>query len=503
MTGLKKQLLMPILKRLFFVFFGLFLVISINLNGQGYRIHIAMKGLTADTVILGEYFTSRMIPKDTIVLDGKGQGVFEGAEPFQGGLYLIYLSPEKYFDLLLGDDQFLSIRADTSDLVGSILFEGSEDNTIFQEYKNYLQLKRGELEKQQKLLSGATTEADSSRIQQKVKQINGEMEAYMDEIETGHATLFVSDFVGATRESFPPQDLLNGDRRHDDSIRFFYYKNHYLDRFDPFNIRLLHTPLYEGKIKNYITRAVPQHPDSLVVAVDFLLEGSRSDSALYRYMLITLFNHFAESKFMGMDVVYFHIAEHYYIPDATWSSADFIIKLKDNLEKNKPTLIGQKAPNLIMRRVEPEHFQMAAEDTLIKRDPHIGQDFFTHDINAEFTILYFWEADCSHCKTATPALYDVYSRMKDKGVEVLSVHVINTVEGKELWVDFVNEHGLYDWVNCWSPYSNDFRGLYNLQSYPQLFIFDRDKKIVAKRVTPEQAEHIINNLIAIGLKNNS
>ncbi len=90
---------------------------------------------------------------------------------------------------------------------------------------------------------------------------------------------------------------------------------------------------------------------------------------------------------------------------------------------------------------------------------------------------------------------------KEKDVEVISVHVINTIEGKELWVDFVNEHGLYDWINCWSPYSNDFRKVYNLQSYPQLFILDRDKKIVAKRVTPEQAEQIINNLIAIESKN--
>ena len=267
--------------------------------------------------------------------------------------------------------------------------------------------------------------------------------------------------------------------------------------FDPFNIRLLHTPLYEGKIKNYLSRAIPQHPDSLIVAVDFLLNGSRINDELYRYMLITLFNHFAESKFMGMDVVYFHIAEYYYIPDATWSSAEFIKKLKENLELNKPSLIGQKAPNLIMRRIPEEHFLMAMQDTVIKNDPHVGHDFFIHDIDARYTILYFWEADCGHCQKATPALYDVYSRLKEKNVEVISIHVINSVEGKGLWVDFVNEHGIYNWINCWSPYSNEFRKLYNLQSYPQLIILDQGKKIVAKRVTPEQAEDIINNLIRI------
>ena len=146
---------------------------------------------------------------------------------------------------------------------------------------------------------------------------------------------------------------------------------------------------------------------------------------------------------------------------------------------------------------------MAAQDTAIKQDPHIGYDFYLYDIEARYTILYFWEADCGHCQTATPVLHEAYSRLKDKGVEVISVHVINSIEGKEKWVDFVNENQLLGWLNCWSPYSNEFRKSYNLQSYPQLFVLDKDKVIVAKRVTPEQAEQIINNLIKIESNDNS
>ena len=473
------------------------LLFSTGLSGQGYRIEVDIKGLSGDTLILGEYFTSRMVPKDTLILQKNGNGIFENDTLFRGGLYLIYFSPDKYFDFLLGDDQQFSIEADTADLAGSIRFSGSEDNSLFLEYKNFLQQKREQLNQTQSQISPSATAADSAQAREQLKEINHEMENYMDDFEVEHPTLFVTTFIGATREPVPPDELLNGDRRHDDSVRFFYRKAHFLDRFNPFDVRLLHTPLYEGKIKSYIGSVVPQHPDSLIVAVDYLLEGSKSENELYRYLLITLFNHFAESKFMGMDVVYFHIAEYYYIPDATWSSEDFISKLQENLDKNKPTLIGQTAPNLVMRMVPADHFQMAQQDTAIKKDPHIGENFFTNDIKAEYTILYFWEADCGHCKKSTPVLYEVYSRLKEKNVEVISAHVINTIEGKELWVDFVNEHGLYDWINCWSPYSNDFRQLYNLQSYPQLFILDRDKKIVAKRVTPEQAEQIINNLIAI------
>ena len=473
------------------------------LLAQGYRIEVDIAGLSRDTVILGEYFTSRMIPVDTVVLDQKGRGIFEGDQAFTGGLYVMYIDPAHYFDLLLGDDQELALRVDTSDLEHTLSFRGSEDNRVFQEYKIYLQQKQGEMKALASRFGSTSTPEDSLDLVRQQKQVNREMEQYMDQIGTTYPKLFVSEFIGATREPFAPESLLNGTSRYDDSIRYFYYRKHYLDRFDPFNIRLLHTPLYEGKILNYLDRAVSQNPDSLIAAVDYLLTGSRKNDELYRYMLITLFNHFAESKYIGMDAVYFHIAEYYYIPDATWSSPEFISKLRENLDNSKPTLIGQTAPNVIMRRIPEEHFAMAAEDTAIKRDPHIGYDFYIHDIDAPYTILYFWEADCSHCQAATPVLHEVYERLHDKGVEVICVHVINSIEGKEKWVDFVNEHQLLGWINCWSPYSNEFRKLYNLQSYPQLFILDKNKKIVAKRVTPEQAEQIINNLIEAASNKNS
>jgi len=221
---------MSIIRRLFLTA-STILLLSSTLTGQGYSIEVAISGLSRDTLILGEYFTSRMVPKDTIVVNEKGVGRFEGSDPFQGGLYLIYFSPGYYFDLLLGDDQEFKVKADTSDFAGSATFDGSEDNQIFQEYKSFLQRKRGELENQQAQLANAATGSDTAAIRDRQKQINVEMEEYMNKINHEHVSLFVSDFIGATRESFPPEDILTGERKHDDSIRYFYYRQHYFDRF--------------------------------------------------------------------------------------------------------------------------------------------------------------------------------------------------------------------------------------------------------------------------------
>ncbi|MFZ5940507.1 MAG: redoxin family protein [Bacteroidota bacterium] len=469
-------------------------VLSLPLAGQGYEIEINVKQMAGKPVILGEYFTSRMVPKDTVILDKAGKGVFRGETAFKGGLYILYFSPTRIADFLMDKNQRFSIRIDPADLLNKTVFSGSSENVVFQEYKKYLEKQRTAMNALKTELEACTDAADSTRIRKNMDELNRQTGDYIDGLIEKDPGLFSSTFLRAMKDVEVPEELLKGTKQQVDSIRYFYYKNHFFDNMDPADVRLLHTPLYEPRVKTYIEKVVTQIPDSLIAACDYLIGKTRNDDELFRYMLVTLFNYFADSKYVVMDKVYFHIAEKYYIPYASWSSPDFITKLKENLELNKPTFVGNTAPDFTLRAIAPELVQLSATDTTLKKDPHIGYSFNLHQINSKFTLLYFWEADCGHCKKSSPELQEVYERIKDKGVTVLACHVINSVEGKVLWMDFLNEYGMYDWINCWSPYNNDFRKMYNLQSFPQLFLLDKDKKIIAKRLTPQQAEEIINSI---------
>jgi thiol-disulfide isomerase/thioredoxin len=243
---------------------------------------------------------------------------------------------------------------------------------------------------------------------------------------------------------------------------------------------------------NYITKVVPQIPDSLIVETDKLIEKSRSDSTLYRYMLITLFNYFGKSNYMGMDAVQIHIAEKYYITDSWWSDSKFIADLKERVEKTKPLLIGKIAPDIELMLVPAEHFMKAQNDTTLKKFPHVGTLIRLSQIEAEYLVLVFWEADCGHCKTAIPKLYEIYENsLKSKGIKVLAVSTLFGEEGKVKWTDFINSHHLYSWMNAWNPYSYDFKVQYDVLTTPQ-FILDKNKKIIAKKIAVEQIEDIIN-----------
>jgi hypothetical protein len=79
-------------------------------------------------------------------------------------------------------------------------------------------------------------------------------------------------------------------------------------------------------------------------------------------------------------------------------------------------------------------------------------------------------------------------------VKILAVSTLFGEDGKVKWVDFVNQHGLYDWMNAWNPYSYEYKLTYDILTTPQIYILDENKTIIAKKVGPEQVEEIIRSL---------
>ncbi len=110
------------------------LIATTALSAQGYNIGINAPDFAGKQIIIAEYFTSRMVPKDTLDLNLLGTGTFSAEEAFDGGLYVLYFDPGHFFDFMIGDDQEFEIQVDSSDFTKLTKFEGSEDNRLFFEY---------------------------------------------------------------------------------------------------------------------------------------------------------------------------------------------------------------------------------------------------------------------------------------------------------------------------------------------------------------------------------
>jgi thiol-disulfide isomerase/thioredoxin len=454
---------------------------------KGYSIDITINGLHDTTVIMGHYLGKSMYPDDTAKLDKAGKGILKGKKTLNQGMYIVYLPDGKYFEFIMGADQEFSIYNDTSDLIKNYKITGSPDNDVFASFQSFMLQKRGLMEELQKSY-GTANDEEKEKIRKQIEELGKERINKINAIVKQNPDLFASVFLKATLETDVPDSLKSNQEK-----AYQYYKKHYFDNFNLSDVRLLYTPLYEDKMLHYLDNVIIQIPDTLIRAVDMILDASRADTNLFRYVLITLFNKYGKSNIMGMDAVQVHIARKYYIPYASWNTEDFKKELISRCDILEPILLGKTAPDVQLRYVPADHFQAAANDTALKHYPHAGEFFKISDVQADFTVLIFWEATCSHCKTAVPQLYKIYQdSLKTMGVKVIAVSTLFGEDGKEKWIDFVNSHQLYDWINAWNPYDYQFKITYDVRTTPQIYILNKQKEIIGKHLGPEDVVGLIN-----------
>jgi thiol-disulfide isomerase/thioredoxin len=487
---LKKRIIILII--LLFVFVAFFQ----NLSAQGYKIKVNIPLFKDSSIILGHYLANgnALYPNDTLKLDKNGTGVFKGPKPLPGGMYFIYLPAKKYFDLILSESQLFSIDVtDTVNFLKTVKFKGSAENQLFYNYRNLIGVKSEEINLIIKKKKTVSEPQERDSLGKAAEKINSEVVEYINKIKKDNPQLFFSTFLTAIEDiAVPPPPKDNKGNIIDSSFQYNYWHHHFFDNFNYADPRLLRTPIYEKAILKYFEKVVPQMPDSINAEIDIMLNKVKGNEEVFRYLVSSLLKYYGSSQIVGMDAVLAHVAEKWFLPYATWIDKASKEKLKKEVDRINPNIIGKVAPDIKLMQIPTDHFLLSKTDTAAKSNPYIGTSFNISDIKAKYLVVVFWESDCGHCQKTLPFLYDsIYPRLKGKDVKILAVHMVGSVEGKRKWIDFVNEHQMYDWINAWSPFSYDYMDLYNVSYKPLIYILDENKKIICKRIGPEQIEKVI------------
>jgi hypothetical protein len=76
-----------------------------------------------------------------------------------------------------------------------------------------------------------------------------------------------------------------------------------------------------------------------------------------------------------------------------------------------------------------------------------------------------------------------------------------TEGGKEPWLKFIREHNLKDWVHVYQTQAMKdadyaagkpgFRQLYDVYQTPMLYLLDKDKRIIAKKLSYQQLDELL------------
>ncbi len=445
-------------------------------QGKGYNVKVKIKGLNAeDACYLGNYFGDKQYVQDTAKMDVKGYFVFRNEEEVAGGIYFIVLPDRKYFEVIMDKEQIFILETDTSDLINNMKVRNSEDNQQFYEYLKFIDAKHKQITPlADKLKENSEDSVGNEVIKEKIKVINKDVEDFKLNYINKNPNKFLSKVFLASKEvEVPDAPLL--DNGHIDSLfTYKYYKEHYFDNIDFTDDRLLRTPIFHNKLNNYISNLVLQIPDSIIKESDYLIAKAKDNKEVFKYLVWFITNYSERSNIMGMDAAFVHMVETYYMTNkAFWIKPDQLQKITERATKLKPLLLGKVAPNVTVM-------------------DSVGRKHSLHNVKAKYTVLYIWSTDCGHCKKMTPVLKDYYIENKAKGIEVFA---LCTETDMDEWKKKVLEYNA-PWINVWDPINmSNFRDMYDVYSTPIIYLLDKDKKIIAKRIDVEQLKEFLDKMM--------
>ena len=112
-------------------------------------IQIRAKQLAGENILLAYYYFGQVYVKDSLELDAKGKGTFKSKEKYPQGLYAICVKRAPVIDLILGDDQSMTVKIDTTNHYDKVSVEGSLESLEFNNYALFMkQLQRTSREKE-------------------------------------------------------------------------------------------------------------------------------------------------------------------------------------------------------------------------------------------------------------------------------------------------------------------------------------------------------------------
>ena len=464
-------------------------VFNINNNTKdGYKISGEVKNLQDSTVMLAYYFGGKQYATDTANITN-GKFTFEGEEALKGGMYLVVLSENKYFDLIISEQNFsFSTRLD--DLVGAMTFKDSKENPPFYEYLNFITDMQKEVTPIRQKLE--TSEGETkNKLQEKANTIDLKVKKFRADFMIRNENKFFSKIVLATTEIEIPEAPLDSTGNPDKIFPYLFYKKHFWDNIDFSDERMLRTPIFFNKMDQYLDKLTAKHPDSINISADILVEKSKENEEIFQYVVSYITSNYERSKIMGMDAVFVHMVEKYYITNqCNWVDSIQLVKIADRAQKIAPNLIGRKASDFLDIYGRP-----FMKDTL-------GVTHTLQEINADYTVLVFFGPTCGHCKKEMPKIKHDVDSLIFNGYDIKTFAVATEFDKKE-WKKFINMQKTGDWINVadinhddeGNPVaSSDWRDKYDIYSTPVIYLLDKEKKIIAKRITHKQIVEIISRL---------
>ncbi len=235
----------------------------------------------------------------------------------------------------------------------------------------------------------------------------------------------------------------------------FFFKGQFADPV------LIQTDLIPRKIIRYLSlytgerSGQEEQQEELINAVDVIMQHAMENESVFYYVLEYLINGFES---MEMPLVSEHLTGRYLLGDICFEEGRLLDQ--PGISPGKGFKEGDRMPG----------FSFVALD---------GRNVDLHEIQSEYTLIFFWGSWCHHCERIIDELFEMYNDYRSEGEGFFEVVAIGIEDDEEMWVYQIEKAG-YNWINYSSmerwdcPIAMD----YNLLGTPTMILLDSEKRFL-------------------------
>ncbi|HRP88799.1 MAG TPA: DUF5106 domain-containing protein [Edaphocola sp.] len=458
---------------------GMFALNSFAQKQYGYQVEVTFKQPIKDKKVYLAHYFGKGLPTiyklDSATVQNGTKAVFQKKDSILGGLHLImFENNSRFFHFLLDNGYSVKVETDT---FGKAHFIENQINKDFEEEENKLIVLQKQKDEWRKKYDNAKSKSEKSKAEKQYQSLlQAEKDLRRAYVASHPGNLLSLIFNAMDAPDIPKKKHYLKNGKEDTLYNARYYKEHYWDKFDFTDNRLVKTGLLDSKLNDYFSNMVYPIPDSVNYEMDNILKKAEPAKEIYKYILHWLGNWTVNNKMMGVDGSFVYLVENYYGKGkAYWLDSAAIAKYQDRAAQIAPNVLGNKAPKLTL------------QDLNTLKDVEL-----TTATNSPYTLIIFWSIECGHCKEEMPKISEMYNKeLKKMGVEVISVPV--TVDGGDDIRKAYNDWKVSsDWVTLVDAHNKrDYLHLYDAYSTPVIYVLDKDKVIVGKKLASSSIIPII------------
>ncbi|MBO5763950.1 MAG: thioredoxin family protein, partial [Bacteroidales bacterium] len=228
---------------------------------------------------------------------------------------------------------------------------------------------------------------------------------------------------------------------------------------------------------NAYLKSIEYNPtDTVIARVNALIMSAPNKEVQAQYAQ-KAFAYFYKPNIMGQEAVSVAVAQEWFLSKKLeWPSKDGYFMLQTFVNFNKHSLVGMKAPKLVMQDTQ-------------------GDSVNIYSLQQDYTILFFYTDDCPNCKSESQKLVAFLNEYKAAPIDVYAVY---TQSDSTRWHNYIKENfntynPFVNWVNVWDKdYTSNFVALYNVIKTPQMYLLDNGKTILGRGLNVDALAELLN-----------